>query len=90
MPHFPRCLHLPSPGTLIRLLGDNLLTHFKLTASESVKIVTLLGATAVLHPDRVTLTDWLRILVREQALIVDSTDMAREAFYAIQIRPGEE
>ena len=90
MPHFPRCLHLPSPGTLIRLLGDNLLTHYKLTASEPVKVATLLGATAVLHPDRVTLTDWLRILVREQALIVDSTDMAREAFYAIQVRPGEE
>ena len=74
---------------LIGLVGDNLLTHYQLTSSEPVKIVTLLGATAVLHPEHVTLTDWLRILVREQALVVDSTDMAREAFYAVQIRPGE-
>ena len=70
---------------LIGLVGDNLLTHYQLTASESVKVVTLLGATAVLHSEHVTLTNWLRILVREQALVVDSTDMAREAFYAVQV-----
>ena len=75
---------------LIGLVGDNLLTHYQLTASEPVKVVTLLGATAVLHPEHVTLTDWLRKLVGEQALIVDSTEMAREAFYAVQVRPGEE
>ena len=75
---------------LIGLVGDNLLTHYQLTASEPVKVVTMLGATAVLHPELVTLTDGLRILVREQALAVDSTDMAREAFYAVQVRPREE
>ena len=75
---------------LIGLVGVSLLTHYQLTASESVKVVTLLGATAVLHPEHVTLTDWLRILVREQALVVDSTDMVREAFYGVQVGPGEE
>ena len=53
-------------------------------------MVTLTGETAVLDPDHVTLTDWLRILVREQALMLDSTDIAREAFLAVQVRPGEE
>ena len=75
---------------LIGLVGDNLQTHYQLTASEPVKVVTLLGATAVLHPEHVTLTDWWRILVREQALVVDSTDMARGAVYAVQVRAGEE
>ena len=53
-------------------------------------MVTLTGETAVLDPDHITLIDWLRILVRDQALVIDSTDIAREAFLAVQVKPGEE
>ena len=75
---------------LIGLIGDNLLTHYQLTSSEPLTVVTLTGETAVLDPVHVTLTDWLRILVREQALGIDSTDITREAFLAVHVRPGEE
>ena len=75
---------------LIGLIGDNLLTHYQPTSSEPVTVATLTGETAVLDPDHITLTDWLRILVREQALVIDSTDIAREAFLAVQARPGGE
>ena len=68
---------------LFRLIGDNLLTHYQLTSSEPVPVVTLTGETAVLDPDDVTLTDWLQILVQEQALVIGSTDIAREAFLAV-------
>ena len=68
---------------LIGLIGDNFLTRYRLTSSERVKAVALTGETAVLDPDHVTLTDWLRILVREQALVIESTDMAREASLAV-------
>ena len=45
---------------LIGLISDNLLTHYQLTSSETVAVVTLTGETAVPDPDHVTLTDWLR------------------------------
>ena len=51
-------------------------------------MVTLAGETAVIDSDHVMLTDWLRILVREQALVINSTDIAREV--VVQVRPGEE
>ena len=73
---------------LIRLIGDNFLSHYRLTSSEPVTMVTLTGETAVLDPDHITLTNWLRIVVREQALVIDSTDMAREASFTVQVRPG--
>ena len=42
---------------LIGLIGDNLLTHYQLTSSEPVTVVTLTGETPVLDPDHVKLTD---------------------------------
>ena len=75
---------------LIGLISDNFLTHYQLISSEPVTVVTLTGEIAVLGLDHVTLTDWLRILVREQACVIDSTDIAREGFPAEQVRPGEE
>ena len=74
---------------LVGLIGDNILKRYQLTSSEPVTIVTLTGETAVLDFEHVKLTGWLRILVREQALVINSTDIAREAFLAIQVRPGE-
>ena len=53
-------------------------------------MVTLTGETAVLDPDHVTLTDWLWILGWDQALVIDSTDIAREAFLAVHVKPTEE
>ena len=75
---------------LIGLIGDNLLTHHQLTSSEPVTVVILIGETTVLDPDHVTLTDWLRILVRKQALVIESTGIAWEYFLTVQVRPGEE
>ena len=86
----------PDPHTfrrrelLIELIGDDPLKHYRLTLSKSVTEVTLTGETAVFDPDHFTLIDWLRILVREQALVIDSTDIAREAFPTVRVRPGEE
>ena len=75
---------------LIGLIGDKLLTNYQLTSSEPITVVTLTSETAVLDLDYITLTDWLRILDWKQALMIDSTDTAREAFLAVQVRPKEE
>ena len=75
---------------LIGRIGDNVLTHYQLTSSGPVTVITLTDETAVLDPNHVTLSDRLRILVWEQKLVIESTDIAREAFLAVQVRPGEE
>ena len=66
------------------------LIHPELTLSEPVPVVSLTGETAVLDPDHVALTDCLWVLIWEQALVIDSTDIAREAFLAVQVRPRNE
>ena len=75
---------------LIGMIGDNVLTHYQLTSSGPVTVITLTDESAVLDPNHVSLSDRLRILVWEQKLVIGSTDIAREAFLAVQIRPGEE
>ena len=90
IPHSPRCLHRPPPGTPDRAgrrqLADPLPVDRIGTGKGRHFVRRDRGA-----PPRTRHADRLVADTGPGAsFVVDSTDMARKAFYAVQVRPGEE
>lgn len=52
-------------------------------------VYSISGETEYVRHDQVTVTDWLRLLVHEQAIVRDSVDRAREPLSAITLPMGE-
>ncbi|CAM9599048.1 unnamed protein product, partial [Sphacelaria rigidula] len=53
---------------LSELLADYLGTHDELQSGRAVEVPTIHGSFITLQPDEVSVTEWLRKLVRESAL----------------------
>ena len=62
--------------------------YHRLSLLEPVTTVTILSGKAdIMNPGDVILSDCLRLLVREHALVKGITDLDREEFLAIQVYP---
>ena len=71
------------------LISDPLDTHAKFSAKEPKIIIRESGEHNAAKTDQATTTDWLRLLVREEALSAPARRAAVKALDAIKLNPGE-
>ena len=64
-------------------------TYFALTSTGPVDVILVTGKQIQRPKNQVTLTDWLRLLVREEALDDSSLDYAKSALANVRKKPGE-
>lgn len=74
---------------LLDLIASRFAAYTVFGSSDRVDVYRVSGVTECVPRDRVTVTDWLRILVRDQALTSVSEEYARDALAAITLRPNE-
>ena len=74
---------------LVDLISDQLLTHHQMTSGEPVIIYSIAGKRIEVEADEVTITEWLRLLVREAALVRGAATSARHALDSVVLKPAE-
>ena len=74
---------------LSELIADHLGTHDELQSGRTVEVPFITGSFAPLPPDEISVTVWLRKLVRESALQPGTADAARLALDNVGDKQGE-
>ena len=74
---------------LSELIADHLGTHDELQSGRTVEVPFITGSFAPLPPDEISVTVWLRKLVRESALQPGAADAARLALDNVGDKQGE-
>ena len=71
------------------VISDQLDTHAKFSAKEPTTIIRVSGEHDTVKPEEATATDWLRLLLREEALCAPARRAAVKAQDAMKLDPGE-
>ena len=74
---------------LLELVAPGGTTAHAMSSGTKVRVHRISGGTDLVPHNEVTATDWLRLLVREQALMSDSAENAREALAAMTVGSHE-
>ena len=74
---------------LSEFVQDHLATRDAMNSDEPVEVWSISGEVQFKHKGEVTCTDWLRLLVREQALTSGSKELAETALDAVRRQPNE-
>jgi len=82
--------HSPSRRQLLKeLVSEQLGVYDRLTSNGKVVVTRISGHQDLIEPDAVSMTDWLRIMVQEEATRDPSHSAAKEALNHLELRPRE-
>lgn len=74
---------------LVDLLHDHLPTYHTMQQDRDVRVFRISGKVNLVPSAQVTMTDWLRLIVREQGLANGYEDFAANALRTVTRRPSE-
>ena len=74
---------------MTELIADYLPTFCQLVAAQPVVVYRITGQCKTILPSKATATDWLRMLVREEAIHPKATEASQSALDSISLNPGE-